>query len=59
MLFCWQGRCANQNTLDILLPDFSYYSLNQVVTFLYTGILKTRLEDRKAVRVGLVLVQSD
>ena len=37
MLFYWQGRCANQNTLDILLPDFSYYSLNQLVTFLYTG----------------------
>ena len=53
-LSCCQGRCAHQEPLSILLPDFSWRVLWSTVNFLYTGSLQFRQEDRLAVSVGII-----
>ena len=51
-LSCCQGRCAHQEPLSILLPDISYRALLSALTFLYTGTVLCRQQDKQAVMVG-------
>ena len=54
-LSCCQGRCGQQDTISILLPDISYSHLLQVVNFLYTGCLQCSQEDREQILVMTAL----
>ena len=51
-LSCCQGRCNHQEPLTLLLPDVPYRLLLTAVTFLYTGTILVRQQDREAVMVG-------
>ena len=50
-LSCCQGRCNHQEPLTLLLPDVPYRLLLSAVTFLYTGTILVRQQDRDAVMV--------
>ena len=50
-LSCCQGRYNHQEPLTLLLPDVPYRLLLTAVTFLYTGTILVRQQDRDAVMV--------
>ena len=56
-LSCCQGRCGQQGTISILLPDFSYSHLLLVINFLYTGCLQCSQVDREHVVVMIASSQ--
>ena len=51
-LSCCQGRCASQEPLTILLPDFNYRIILNAVKFLYTGTILCSQQDRQPLKVG-------
>ena len=55
-LSCCQGRCANQEPLSVLLPDFSYRLLLTAVKFLYTGTIICRRQEMQPLKVGCFTV---
>ena len=52
-LSCCQGRCSNQDTISLLLPDINYQDLVKVIDFLYSGRLKCSQQERTRLLVIL------
>ena len=57
-LACCQGRCSNQTTFSLILPDISHHDLQKMLDFLYTGQLECTHQERAQLLVFLGIVQT-